>query len=391
MLQWVGIIYALSVILGGTLRYFPIFPPLRALWYLQLAVSELGLALGVPLALMTCFSVFRRPRLSFVAILAPVALVVAALPVLETVENERDWLWDLQYHVGHDEKPDARVHSPYTGELAMPLFQFIDFFQLPSHPFAIKEEFKTDDGTSLPLYLYRSTTGEPGSTHPWIMSIHGGGWSNGDPRDLDQTIPFLLSAGYSVVAPSYRFAPAFPWPRQQTDVESAYRYVVENAPRLALDPKQVWLLGRSAGGQIALEIAYASKVVQNVKGVIALYTPTDLDFGYRWAQPVDILGSRDLLKDLVGTTPDLGPEKYRAASPIAAVKADSPPTLLIAGRADPLSWYRHSHRLADALKAAKVPVTHLELPWGTHGFDYFPNSPGGQVTRNAILRFLASP
>jgi acetyl esterase/lipase len=384
----VGGIYALGVILGGTLRFFPIFPPVRALWLLQLVVSELGLFLAVPLFFLAIWGAKGRPGFSIISCLASIALVLAVLPLGEAIGHERDWIWNLEYGPGQDQKPDPRIGSPYIGELSRPLFRFRDFFQLPVHPFALKTDFETSDGAKLPLYVYRSSAGKPGDPHPWVLSIHGGGWSEGDPRDLDQTIPSLLAAGYNVVAPSYRFAPTYVWPRQREDVETAYRFAIKNAVLFGLDPKRLWLFGRSAGGQIALKIAYSSTVVENVKGVIALYAPTDLDFGYRWALKDDVLDSRTLLKNFLGTTPELGGEQYHAASPLADVGPNSPPTLLLDGRSDPLVWYRHADRLTDALVAAKVRVVHLELPWATHGFDYFPNSLGGQIARNAILRFM---
>ena len=386
----IGGIYAFVIIFGGALRFFPIFPAVRSFWFLQLVVSELGFALAIPLLLMTLASASSRAKFSPVSILAPIALVLALLPVFETVAQERNWIWDLEYGTGRDEKPDPRRLSPYSGEIERPLFEFKELFQPYAHPIAIREEFETPDGAKLPVYVY--LTPNPAATpRPWVMSIHGGGWSNGDPQELDQTIPALLKAGYNVVAPSYRFAPTYVWPRQQADVEDAYAYVMKNATRFFLDPKQLWLLGRSAGGQIALKLAYASKVVQGVKGVIALYTPTDLDFGYRWAFETDVLDSRKLLKDFVGTTPDENAAKFRAASPLADVTPNSPPTLLLGGRPDPLVWYRHADRLADKLKANHVRVVQIELPWATHGFDYFPNSPGGQIAKNAILRFMGSP
>jgi len=390
MLRFFGGVFALGVILGGGLRFFPIFPPFRALWLLQLVVSELGLVLAFPLAIMTLTVARKRSNYSVLSIVSPIAFGIALLPVFETIAQERNWIWDLQYGMGRDAKPDPRRHSPYSGDITRPLFEFGEFFRLPAHPLALREEFETPDHARLPLYIYLAA-GTPGTPRPWIMSIHGGGWSNGDPRDLDQTIPDLVAAGYNVVAPSYRFSPTYTWPRQMEDVETAYRYAIANAARFNLDPKQLWLLGRSAGGQVALKLAYGSKVLENVKGVIALYTPTDLDFGYRWAFENDVLDSRKLLQELVGTTPDKDPEKFRAASPLADVSVNSPPTLLISGRPDPLVWFRHADRLADRLKEAKVRVTKIELPWATHGFDYFPNSPGGQIAKNAILRFIESP
>ena len=391
MAQLIGNLFSIVVILGGTLRYFSNFPPFRSLWYLQLVVSELGLLLAIPLLAVMIFNLFFLlesnqiiSRLSI--IFSTLAIFVALLPALETIGQERNWLWDLSYGRGNDQRPDPKISSPYVGKIERPLFKFSDFFERPIHPVPQTEIFVTRDGSSLPILVYQSLVAK--TPHRWILSIHGGGWSSGDPSDFDHTIPYLLKAGISVVSPAYRLAPKSTWPDQQKDAEAAYEYVAKNSDRFELDLNDLWLLGRSAGGQIALKLAYDSKIVKNVKGVIALYTPTDIDFGYHWTEAEDILDSRSLLKEFIGATPDQDPEKYKAASPIQDVNSHSPKTLLISGRADPLTWYRHSNRLADALKSAKVRVIHIELPWATHGFDYFVNSPAGQITRNAIFRFM---
>lgn len=391
MLKIISTAYVMILLAGGALRFFPTFPPSKLLWILQLVVSELGLILAIPLLYMT-LRLWRRPqKFRMAAILAPIALVLCVLPVLETVGQERNWIWDLEYGSGRDQKPDRGL-SPYIGSIRRPLFQLKEFFRFPSSPIAQDEYFTAADGSKHAIFIYYPEGGKESTVaKPWIMSIHGGGWSSGYPTDLDQTIPALLAKGFIVVAPKYRFAPTYAWPTQQSDLEAAYRFVIANAPRLKINPAQLWLMGRSAGGQLALKLAYASTAIQNVKGVIALYAPTDLDFGYRWSLDDDVLNSKKMLRELVGATPDESPEKYRSASPMYDVKPTSPPTLIITGRADPLVWYRHAYRLADRLKENRVRVVHLELPWATHGFDYFPNSPGGQVTTNSILRFIEVP
>jgi len=55
---------------------------------------------------------------------------------------------------------------------------------------------------------------------------------------------------------------------------------------------------------------------------------------------------------------------------------------------DPLVSVEQSARLDSALTAAGRPHFFLELPWATHGCDYFFNGPCGQVSRFAIDRFL---
>jgi hypothetical protein len=57
---------------------------------------------------------------------------------------------------------------------------------------------------------------------------------------------------------------------------------------------------------------------------------------------------------------------------------------------DTLAWYVHSQRLSARLQELGVPHYYLSLPWATHGFDFNPDGPGGQLTDFAIESFLAT-
>ena len=81
---------------------------------------------------------------------------------------------------------------------------------------------------------------------------------------------------------------------------------------------------------------------------------------------------------------------YDSASAILLADRTSPPTLLLHGRRDPYVWYLQSQRLAARLTALGVPHFFLDLPWATHGFDFNPRGPGGQLSAYAVERFLAA-
>lgn len=383
ILTWV---LAVILLVGGTLRFFPIFPPLKALWILQLLTSELGLFGATVLVVLLALPSVRKD--SFLLFFAGTACFVAVLPLYEMLAQERNWLWDLRYASQTSPRPTPGVSNPYT-DSSESLFRFQDFFHPPRHSEAQAEFVTTRDGAVLPIYIYRPLIQNiENPVKGWIFSVHGGGWDSGTPQDLDSTYVPYLRAGYTVITPSYRFAPTFPWPKQLEDIEDAFFWVSKNSERLNVDMNRYWAFGRSAGGQIALKFAYGKVKTSGLKGVISLYAPTDLEFGYRWSFENDVLNSRRLLQSLTGATPDANPSAYQAASPIFDADGSSVPTLLITGRADPLVWFRHSERLSDHLHLVGAPVTRIELPWGTHGFDFFANSPGGQLTSNAVLYFM---
>jgi acetyl esterase/lipase len=175
-----------------------------------------------------------------------------------------------------------------------------------------------------------------------------------------------------------------------------------NATRLGIDSTRIVLLGRSAGAQLALMAAY-TRGDSAIRGVVDFYGPTDQKWG--WENPADprVYKSGETLRAFLNGTPADVPEAYRTSSPINYVRRGVPPTLMIHGRLDPLVSVRQSARLDSALRGgsppqlriASVPIVpeaglFIELPWGTHGCDYFFIGPCGQISTYAIERFIAS-
>lgn len=227
------------------------------------------------------------------------------------------------------------------------------------------------------------------SPAPCVIVIHGGGWDSGDRGQISHFNDWLSAQGYAVADLSYRLAPQFRWPAQREDVEAAFAFLKANAPELGIDASRLFLLGRSAGGQIAEAVGYGLRDPA-LRGVIALYAPADMHFAYAWAREDDVLRSPQLLRKFLGGTPDQAKELYDSASGILLVNPACPPTLLVHGSIDTLVWNRQSRRLAARLTEAGVPNLLLEMPWATHALEYNPDSPSGQLTAYAVAWFLAA-
>ena len=223
---------------------------------------------------------------------------------------------------------------------------------------------------------------------PCVIVIHGGGWDNGDRGQIPQFNDWLARGGYSVADISYRLAPEATWPAQREDVAAAVSFVKAHAATWGVDATRLVILGRSAGGQIAEASAYALRD-PDVRGVVALYAPSDMNFAWKWGRPDDALNSPKLMRDFLGGTPETRPAEYDSASALLQVTARTPPTLLVHGTIDTLVWNRHSIRLSARLTEAGVPNYYLELPWATHALELNPSSPSGQLSDYAVAWFLA--
>ncbi len=260
----------------------------------------------------------------------------------------------------------------------------------PEAKVAIETREVLTPGVAEPLKMdfYRAVrpAGEPA---PCVVMIHGGGWDSGDRTQLSALNHRLARRGYAVAAISYRLAPAHHWPAQRDDVEAALDALHRDATALGIDPTRIVVMGRSAGGQIATAIAYRSGR-SAIRGVVAYYAPHDLHFAWAFTKERDVLDSFKLMRNYLGGGPGEKKQAFDSASGYLAVNPQSPPTLLVHGQIDSLVWHRQSERLAEALEKQGVPHFFLSLPWATHGFDFNPSGPGGQLATYALEAFLAS-
>jgi acetyl esterase/lipase len=171
-------------------------------------------------------------------------------------------------------------------------------------------------------------------------------------------------------------------------VLAALGYLKANADAIGLDSTRIVLLGRSAGGQLALLVAYTAGD-PSIRGAIGLYPAIDLAYAYDHPSDPRLLDGPATLRAYLGGALDQIPDTYAAASPITFVDS-APPTLLIHGLRDELVSPTQSQRLAARLAQAGRPHLLLGLPWATHGYDAHFSGPAGQISTYTVERFLAA-
>lgn len=243
-------------------------------------------------------------------------------------------------------------------------------------------------GDGLVADVYRPSGAGP---HPWVILVHGGSWRAGDKGDLPHQAHALALSGYVVVDLRYRLAG---FPAAIEDVRRAIVEVHARAASLDLDPDRGALLGRSAGGQIALVAAYAppeafSPAAPPVAAVVAIYAPTDLAWDHANPYVPDVVDGTAALEAYLGGTPTAQAEVYRQATPMTWADRPVPATLLIHGTAERCVRPVNAERLRDALAAHGQPVRTLWVPFADHGFDVRRGGLGEQLSRHVLLDFLA--
>ncbi len=122
-----------------------------------------------------------------------------------------------------------------------------------------------DGAPPVPVRIYRQYgsgvgLGGDGRALPGVVYFHGGGWVTGDLDTHDASCRMLAAvARCLVVSVDYRLAPEDPFPAAVEDALAAYAWVQRHAEELGIDPRQVGVMGDSAGGNLAAVVALETR------------------------------------------------------------------------------------------------------------------------------------
>ncbi len=348
--------------------------PTHLLWMAAIGATELGHALSL-ICIAASVGLWSNAWPGRVATgLCLAAAAIALTPLLRASQVAHDLPANLAKAFGEAQPRKA------------PPLSYFSLFRGTSTPNIKAETFiyKRVEDAELLLDFYPA---QSSSASPVIVDIHGGSWQSGDNKDFVAMNRYFAGLGFAVAALTYRLAPRWRYPAASDDVRSAISFLRSQATALNIDPNRIVLLGRSAGGQIALDVAYSEKD-PGIRGVIAFYAPSDLFWS--WENPGNplVIDTRSVLRLYLGGGPSEVATAYGAASAIQKVSRDVPPTLLFHGGRDELVSPHHSVMLDERLAEAGVPHLNVAMPWATHGFDYFLSGPGGQISAYAIEHFL---
>ncbi|MDB5197554.1 MAG: alpha/beta hydrolase [Flaviaesturariibacter sp.] len=346
--------------------------PTSLLWYVTILVAEFSLVFVLAIGLLLhLWKPASGPYGKSSTILGALTLLVFLLPTFQG------------FFLSRRAAKEFGAAFPKAAQTSFSFNPFKIFTGFTTMPVAFTT-LRYDSTTQLSLDYYK---GQGSGLHPCVVVIHGGSWAGGDSKQLPELNSELAKSGYSVASINYRLAPEHHFPAPIEDVAAALRFLKSKAADLSIDIQSFYLLGRSAGGQIALVAGYTLND-PSIKGVIDFYGPADMVWGYQNPTNPLVLNSRKVMEDYLGGTLSQVQKQYDNSSATQLVKSGNPPTLMIYGKHDPLVSHLHGYRLSPILKAAGVPHFELYLPWATHGFDYTLNGPGGQLSTGIVKRFI---
>ncbi|MUG98179.1 alpha/beta hydrolase fold domain-containing protein [Scytonema sp. UIC 10036] len=313
-------------------------------------------------------------------------LILSSLPLLQFSAANAQIATEMSRVLGSDYL--AKIPQPAQIQMRRQPFVLADVFRgITQEKVRIDRDiiFANPDSVKLTLNVYRPLAN---GKYPAIIMIYGGAWRSGTPNNDEKFSCYMANQGYTVLAIDYRHAPKYKFPVQLEDVKTALTYIQIHADSLEIDSSRIALMGRSAGGHLALLAAYQPDAIP-VRAVVNYYGPVNLTKGYYDPPFPDPINTRAVLNAFLGGTPEELGELYQQASPINYVKPNLPPSLLVYAGQDHLVKPKFGRQLYEKLRAEGNDAIWLEIPWAEHAFDAVFNGVSNQLALYYTERFFA--
>jgi len=257
--------------------------------------------------------------------------------------------------------------------------------------------YQSDGELAMDVYHYAD-----GKTDkPLVVYVHGGGWIGGDKTDHAYYSKVFAREGYVAVSVAYTLSDDghHMVGTVEKQLSAALAYVKTHAHLWGADPDKLYMTGDSAGGNLALEMAYKINggvydqhegvTLPRVKAVAVTYPVADP--ALFWQNDDLILGktAKKMCEQYTGTTPQQNAALYAAITPANFLLADTPPTLILVGEHDTMVQPQGAYDLADALSGAERSHKLVRIPYLNHSFDSFDGSIMSQAVLSLSLDWFA--
>ena len=219
---------------------------------------------------------------------------------------------------------------------------------------------------------------------PVVVFLYGGGWESGDRGMYRFVGASLAAAGVVCAIPDYRVWPEVRSPLFLDDAAQAVAWTQANVTSHGGDPRRLFLMGHSAGAQMATMLALDPSYL----GTVGMNPARDL------RGVVGLSGPYDFLPLVSPTLKSIfGPEDtWPQSQPINFVTPGAPTMFLATGDADTTVLPRNTERLAARLRADGDAVETTVYPGVGHaaviGAFAAPLTFIAPVRRD-VLRFIA--
>ena len=232
------------------------------------------------------------------------------------------------------------------------------------------QDYENSNGHQYDLYI---PTGLDEKQNQFlILFIHGGSFNSGAKEDGDAWCKFYASKGYITATVDYTLqthgqdASIY---RMNQEIEAAVEAIKQKTASLGYRIVGMAPCGVSAGGTLAMNLAYNGNSVIPVKFVFQLAAPTYFD-PVEWSllMRVDKLKTEnEFCEMMTGKKLEDYSQEIRNISPACLVQDDSVPSLIGYGLIDHCVPLSQKFYLIDAYEAHHVPYDYIAFPNSNHG------------------------
>ena len=355
-----GLLFALwllSLAVSATVRLTPTTIPANLLGFWWLG-SFMGQMLAAPMVLVAALAAFLLS-----GFLAKAAAALAALLfALAHLRNRRDGVTMMRAVGVSDALPLKAGLWPFPSGAGFKRIARIAY---------------APDGERTTLDVLHPNE-RPTTPMPVLIHIHGGAWVLGKRnQQAKPLLNHLARNGWLCLDINYRLAPKNRFPAMLTDVLRAIVWAKANVAQYGGDPARIALTGGSAGGHLTSLGVLAHDRAEakpgfadadcSVQAAVPCYGRFDFtDRLNLWGRNHASLRKFEANKIMA---PGASDADWDLASPIALVRGDAPPMLVIHGRHDTLIPVTEGAAFARAQREAGGSVDHIELSGGQHAFD----------------------
>ncbi|QIV94574.1 pimeloyl-ACP methyl ester esterase BioJ [Allofrancisella frigidaquae] len=148
-------------------------------------------------------------------------------------------------------------------------------------PNIVEKDIKLENQTTLRHYQPKISSDKA------VLFIHGGGWCLGSIDTYDNVCRYLCDNGdFHVFSLEYGLAPEEKYPIAVEHSLYAYDWLYENAMQFTIDPKNIFVMGDSAGGNLSTIICHERQ--DNIpKAQILVYPAVDMYTKYNSIKKFD--------------------------------------------------------------------------------------------------------
>ena len=261
---------------------------------------------------------------------------------------------------------------------------------MPETRFRANDPVRITPADSVPVlyaYLYTPVTLGP---YPSIVTIPGGGWTDGDATDMRFVAEYLAQRGFAVLAIEHRPAAQGGLEQVLADLHAGMRWMVRNARAHRLDMQRVGLLGFESGGHLAALLALAQNAQPPLSGLPRDAMLPAIRAVVAGGAPMD-LTTFDDTPALRALLQGNGEAARRMASPVHRMHAAAPPFFLFHGTRDAEVPIAQAEAMAETLTEQGVRVEFYRMELRGHTTTYLTVTGALQAAAQFLWRTVAEP